>query len=281
MLFAQSLHRIAIAVAASLVACSLTGTASAAPAAPVKIMPLGDSITHGNAGYASYRYSLFFQMQAAGVNADFVGGQNSTENDAGVIARTDPISGQLVYPNYSTTFDRDNQGMSSKTSAFIRDNVISYATAQHPDVVLLMIGTNDKPGLTGGTPVDTIASNIGGIITNLRTVNPSIKVFLAYLIPGARCEPTALLSLNDKIDALASMSTQQSPVYIVDQYTQFDLNAYTQTDRVHTNVAGENFMADTWYASVAPVLVPEPTSLAAIAGVSMLLLRRSRSSAHA
>lgn len=274
MLFGQSLRRSVVAFAAAFVAITLPGVASAAP---LKIMPLGDSITHGNAGYASYRYSLFFQLKAAGLDVNFVGGQNSTENDAGVIARTDPISGQLVYPYYSTTFDRDNQGMSSKTSAFIRDNVVSYATAQQPDVVLLMIGTNDKPGLTGGTPVDTIASNIGGIITNLRTVNPAVKVFLADLIPGARCEPAALASLNDKIDALASMSTAQSPVYIVDQYSAFDLNAYTQTDRVHTNLEGENFMADTWYAAVAPVLVPEPTSLgAAAAGITAVLLRRAR-----
>ncbi|MEX0775344.1 MAG: hypothetical protein WD042_06470 [Phycisphaeraceae bacterium] len=42
-------------------------------AAPVKIMPLGDSITHGDAGHVSYRYWLWQTLQRGGYDVDLSG----------------------------------------------------------------------------------------------------------------------------------------------------------------------------------------------------------------
>ena len=40
---------------------------------PVRVMPLGDSITHGGEGYASWRYPLWQSLSVAGANVDFTG----------------------------------------------------------------------------------------------------------------------------------------------------------------------------------------------------------------
>ena len=47
--------------------------ARASAPAPIRIMPLGDSITSSIPGQVSYRYWLWSTMNAAGYSVDFVG----------------------------------------------------------------------------------------------------------------------------------------------------------------------------------------------------------------
>src|SRR5689334_12599304 len=76
----------AVAAAASLVLLGPAATADAGPAAepaptaaPLRIMPLGDSITYGVGSSAldSYRGALFWRLADAGVAVDYVGSMRS------------------------------------------------------------------------------------------------------------------------------------------------------------------------------------------------------------
>ena len=51
----------------------LLGSVGLLPAAAVKIMPLGDSITHGFTNANSYRRVLWKMLTNAGYSVDFVG----------------------------------------------------------------------------------------------------------------------------------------------------------------------------------------------------------------
>jgi hypothetical protein len=80
--------------------------ARVAGASPVYIMTLGDSITQGGTtgnGYAQvgYRYDLYYDLQAAGLNFQYVGTQTSVNNST-----PDPAQ----YPDYYTTFEPQNEG---------------------------------------------------------------------------------------------------------------------------------------------------------------------------
>lgn len=131
---------------------------------PVRIMPLGDSITDGNASgvtpidtkeyWVSYRKVLWESLGTAGYSVDFVGSLSS---------------GYFFDP----PFDSDHEGHGGWTDTQIRDNVISFLTANPADVILLHIGTN---GLTAS------AAEVEQILDNIDTVSEDITVVLARII---------------------------------------------------------------------------------------------------
>jgi lysophospholipase L1-like esterase len=230
----------------------------------VKIMPLGDSITHGAGATASYRYPLWFQLSSNGTLVSYVGSMNSTTGT--------PLN--WAYPNYfSANFNRLHEGHSGyKTGQILNDGLgftLQASAALHrPDVVLLHIGTNDIGNAPLGDPTPTIdqaAANVGLIIDTLRapSANPNVKVLLARVVPllpaasgyGAR---SGLISeYNDRLSALAAAkSTAQSPVIIVDQFNGFSPSGQ-HFDGIHPNLYGEWLMADRFQIALQAVLNPQ------------------------
>lgn len=213
--------------------------------APVKIMPLGDSITQGNRTYPSYRRPLWHALQQAHYPVNFVGGKML--NKAGLAPYLD--------------FDLDHQGHWGWTTVMLLPEIREWALRHQPDIVLLHAGTND---CFGGMPVEGIRDNLGRIIDQLRGANPRVKVVLAQLIPSA--PPYA--DLNERITALNKLlpalarekTTDQSPIVIVDHNTGFSREAGVDLhDGLHPNDQGQAKMAARWYECLqAPELLGRP-----------------------
>lgn len=205
--------------------------------AATRIMPLGDSITESSAGRASYRYWLWQSLQQASYDVDFVGSQNGV------------AGGAPLFPN----FDQNHQGHSGYRADQLRDNIINWANANRPDIVLLHAGTND---LLQGQGSNGTSTEIGQIIDNLRTVNPGVTVLLARIIPGATINVN---SLNNSITNLAaSKNTAQSRVILVDQQSGFSASADLY-DGIHPTQGGEQKMSGKWLAALSSVLPPPGT----------------------
>jgi lysophospholipase L1-like esterase len=208
----------------------------------VKIMPLGDSITESSGGHASYRYWLWQQLGQAGYEVDFVGSNTG-------VAGGDP---------QFASFDQNHEGHSGYRADQIQSNITSWARAASPDVVLLHVGTND---IFQGQSNSSTITEIGGIIDNLRSVNPNVKIFLAQIIPQAD-NLSAVQNLNSLIPGLISQkNTSASPVILVDQYSGFSASTDTY-DRTHPDESGEQKMAQKWYSALTNVL-PAPPALPA------------------
>src|SRR4051812_6467748 len=99
--------------------------AAAAPAeryAPLRVMPLGDSITWGvgSGNQDGYRGSLYRRLTAAGVDVDFVGSMHTGHGP-----------------------DPNNEGHKGWTIAELAARVDDWLDTYEPDVILLHIGTND------------------------------------------------------------------------------------------------------------------------------------------
>ncbi|HVT90261.1 MAG TPA: NPCBM/NEW2 domain-containing protein, partial [Tepidisphaeraceae bacterium] len=204
----------------------------------VKIMPLGDSITESFPGHASYRFFLYNQLVQAGYDVDFVGGQTGVNG------------GTPLYTN----FDQNHEGHSGWRADEIAANIITWATANKPDIVLLHIGTNDVT--QGQTNASTI-TDIGNIIDNLRTVVPNVKILLAKIIPSTGYT-TQESQLNTSIGTLATQkNTANSPVIVVDQYTGFSTST-DLFDGLHPNDSGERKISNKWLSALTPIL-PAPT----------------------
>ncbi|WP_233595328.1 MULTISPECIES: SGNH/GDSL hydrolase family protein [Corallococcus] len=211
-----------------------TQEAGVAALVPKKVMPLGDSITQGAAGHASYRCQLWRKLTSRGYRADFVG--TLTTGYLGANTCT------YVW------FDRDHDGHWSWRTDQVLANISGWAERTRPDLVLIHLGTNDT---YHQQTEDSTVLELEQIIDRLRVVNPQVKVFLAQIIPtSSALASLKLQSLNQRMPLLAAAkSTEESPVYVVDQWTGFVPSTDTY-DGVHPNLRGEEKMAERWYQAI-------------------------------
>jgi hypothetical protein len=146
--------------------------------APLRIMPMGDSITVGytNADWTGgafefgYRSGLYTLLSNAGYDFRFIG--NSTEP----WTYRDPRTTDPAWPptlNLGSLGQDGNNGYAGKTASFLNTNIASWLASQDPDIILLKIGTNslDQSGLQ--TLVNTIT-----------TTEPDCHVIIAQIMPA-------------------------------------------------------------------------------------------------
>ncbi|HEY5749433.1 MAG TPA: GDSL-type esterase/lipase family protein [Chryseolinea sp.] len=216
---------------------------------PVRIMPLGNSITQGNVSNMSYRYTLWKMLIDDNIAFDFVGSQstNYQGNNPG-------------YADYKgKTFDRDSEGHWGFRADELAAGLPVWLTGKMPDIALVHCGTND---MYQRQTVQSTADDIRNIIHILRSVNPSIKILLAKIIPMSPPAPADavgigvdILALNKQIQAISQEEdTQASPIYLVDQYSGFNVNTDLLVDGIHPNAKGENKMAKQWHEMLIQIL---------------------------
>jgi lysophospholipase L1-like esterase len=211
---------------------SPSATTSSPASTPVKIMPLGDSIT-GSPG--CWRALLWQKLPAAKV--DFVG--------------TLPPQG------CGFTYDGENEGHGGYLATTTADQnlLVGWLAATHPDVVMMHFGTND---VWSNIPTATILAAYTKLVGQMRDSKPTMKILVAQIIPmnPSTCTACAagVVALDAAIPAwAASLSTAASPITVVDQWTGFN-DATDTYDGVHPNDAGNVKMANAWYSPVAATL---------------------------
>ncbi|OLF17872.1 PQQ-dependent sugar dehydrogenase [Actinophytocola xanthii] len=202
---------------------------------PVRVMPLGDSIT-GSPG--CWRALLWDQLRVNGVTGvDFVGTQAPQGCGFPYDGEHEGHGGALV-----TTVAQQNQ-------------LPPWLDAADPDVVLMHFGTND---VWSNRPTATILAAYRTLVDQMRAHNPDIAVLVAQIIPmnPSGCAECAarVVDLDAAIPAWAeSVSTERSPVVVVDQWTGFSTQSDTY-DGVHPNASGDQKIASRWYPALVAAL---------------------------
>ncbi|WP_405092805.1 cellulose binding domain-containing protein [Micromonospora sp. NBC_01392] len=236
-------------LALGLTLVSVTPPAAAAAVAPIRVMPLGDSIT-GSPG--CWRAVLWNRLQSTGyTDVDFVG--------------------TLGPQGCGVPYDGDNEGHGGYLATNIANQNLlpGWLAATHPDVVLMHLGTND---VWSNIAPSTILAAYSKLVDQMRAANPATRVLVAKIIPmnPASCPECGqrTVALNAAIDGwVAGKTTAASPIVVVDQWTGF--NTATDTyDGVHPNAAGDQKMSDRWYPALtaalrgttSPTPTPTPTS---------------------
>ncbi|MDG9706805.1 GDSL-type esterase/lipase family protein [Streptomyces sp. DH10] len=216
--------------------------ATAAPAAdPVRVMPLGDSIT-GSPG--CWRAVLWNRLLNSGYkDIDFVG--------------TLPPQG------CGQAHDGDNEGHGGELVTNVADQNLlpGRLAATQPDIVVMHFGTND---VWSSIAPDRILAAYTKLVTQMRASNPDMRILVAQLIPmnPASCAACAqrVVDFNARIpDWARATSTARSPITVVDQWTGFSTATDTY-DGVHPNASGDDKIAARWFPALAGVLdagVPE------------------------
>ena len=186
-------------------------------AAPVRIMPLGDSIT-GSPG--CWRALLWNRLQNTGfTDIDFVG--------------TLPPQGCGV------AHDGDNEGHGGflATNIANQNQLPGWLSATRPDIVLMHLGTNDV--WNNRSPQRRSSPRSPRWSNQMRASNPAMQ---HPGRPDHPDEPEQLPRLRQRVVAFnnaipawaAGKTTAQSPITVVDQWTGFNTAADTY-DGVHPN----------------------------------------------
>ncbi len=223
----------------------LLAAAACRAQAPVRVMPLGDSITQGNTAHASYRRPLWHRLADKGYRVDFVGSLRE-HHGAGRPLETD--------------FDRDHEGHWGWRADQFLEQAEAWARAARPDIVLVHLGTNDA---YQGQDAESTLDELGRLVAALRSANPELTVVLSQLIPvdeqamkarGKAGVNERINAINRGIPALAkSLATAKSPVIAVDARRGFDPSLDTH-DGVHPNHQGESKIAQVWFEALEALL---------------------------
>jgi beta-glucosidase len=181
------------------------------PLTPLRIMPLGNSITEGVSSYTCYRRYLDQALRLTGLQFDFVGSMSMHSGDS--------------IPPETYDYDPDHEGHWGCEADWFLPRLEQYVTAADPDLVLLHAGTNDI--LHELDPIDRktdrTVEDVGNMIDILHDLNPEIKIALAKVIPtidtGLTDPEMEIQVYNAKLaETVPDWSTVASPIALVDQH---------------------------------------------------------------
>lgn len=227
---------------------------------PIRIMPLGDSITRGhNSGVSelekqvSYRRDLWHSLHSSGYQVDFVGRLTNGEYYR-------PLDG----------FDPNHEGRSGFQDRQIANNIYNWLTSNPAHVILLHIGTNE---------LNPDPGDVEHILNEIDRYDESITVVLARIV-NRQTYSSMTTEFNNNIEAMArARIADGDKILIVDMENGagIDYSQYPPGDMwddVHPYATGYTKMAQVWHNTLAefmpvcinsaPIITSEPMTAATI-----------------
>ncbi len=198
---------------------------------------IGDSITQGGLGYASYRYEVFRHLAHHGAGFTFVGSVTDALGFEDVSPVTPAFHGRgfdnvhdghwgwrAFWINARIPLPASRRGSNVGEGTLLNwtgqaapqeyaldtvGNLVPYpdplavgtgntGTTYVPDTAVVMIGIND---LAGGSPPAQVRDDIGTILDQLRAANPAVRVHLCTVLHTSQNNPT----LQANVDTLNTL----------------------------------------------------------------------------
>ncbi len=224
-----------LAVAAATIiatAATLTlhiGIASAESNGGVRVMPLGDSITHGTQVPGGSRNGLWQRFTTNRYTVDLVGSQ---------------------FNGPSTLGDHDHEGHPGWRIDQIDANIVGWLNTFNPRTVLLHIGTNDvlQNFNLSGAP-----GRLSTLIDRITNTKPAADVFVAQIIRLSNAnQDAAARTFNAAIPGIVQSKVNAGKrVHLVNMYSA--LTTADLIDGVHPTASGYEKMAAVWYNALLSV----------------------------
>jgi len=215
-----------VVVLLALTTLSLVTAPKAHADGPVRIMPLGASITEGlfSSDGGGYRTQLFRHLRDTGYNTTFVGSSADGPDD----------------------ISRNHEGHSGFTISGIANNVDGWLDQNPPDIILLHVGTNDL--LMGADP-NGAADQLNALIDRITAHVPNATLVIAQIIPVAGFEDQTQVYNAAIASIVQSKGDHVRLVNMYDVVPESELR-----DGVHPTDYGYDLMGDAWYQAVTPLL---------------------------
>ena len=214
-------------------------------------MPLGDSNTLGYSVptyFSGYRDLLQALLTDAGYNVDFVGTLLDVQN--GMIP------------------DRDHEGHSGFRIDQIATNLNGWLDRiEDPDVVLLMIGTND---FLQNYQTAQASVRLENLVAQLADARPHATILLANIVPNTTnpsvdaAQNTFNATIPGIVDRQSNLGRLVRFVNVRQGFTAADMS----TDGIHPNESGYDKLAGNWFDAITAATTPlgnaEPPQLARV-----------------
>lgn len=230
--------------------------------AQTRIMPVGNSITDGAFGSSDglgFRNDLYARLRDTGLSFDFVGGSGSAPYEGHF------FGGARIEEFYPVGFGTGTRDITPAMNAYA------------PQYILLHLGTNNINNSdtqapysndNGQTFLNTASGRLAELLAYLArwktgTYGSSLqKIILCKIIPKV-AYPDRLVLFNQEVAKIVSDSEQgriptipAGTLYLVDQYSPFDVATMMSPDGIHPNDGGYSKMADVYFNALASLLYP-------------------------
>jgi len=248
--FSKSIFAVCAFMSLAGVLSAFADTAILTKGVPVKIMPVGDSITEGKYTQGGYRKPLQDLLKSNGYEVTFVGKEDNGDpaNDTG-------FSKGMENPNHEG-YGSARIGMLLSGGTVEKHTALPIKTSlanNNPDVVLVMLGTNDIFGITA---TDKMKATMEKLVSSIFEQSPNVTVVLASICPIAKiaARDADVNAYNAVLpDIVQEQKALGHKIEFADVHsvvTPADLSG----DKVHPSATGYNKMAALWYS----VLTGEP-----------------------
>jgi Ca2+-binding RTX toxin-like protein len=217
-----------------------------------RIMPLGDSITYGVVASSQisnqnggYRTVLWDKFQKNDMTIDFVG--SSSNGPSG----PDSLG------------DKDHQGERGKTIDWIDARINGFLGNHQPDIVLLMIGTND----TSGDSVSNMVSELSRLIDKITAFSPDLDLFVSTIPPARIASRNAKAEeYNSQMSGLiTAKQAQGKQVSFVNMtggangLTMSDISPLSIDNGLHPTLDGYQKIGNFWYNAMSSLGIEQGT----------------------
>lgn len=191
------------------------------------IMPLGDSLTDGLTIPGGYRVELWRRIAAAGLHDHFVG---SLENGP------------------ADLIERHHEGHSGFRIDQIQERVAGWMSSAQPDLVLLMIGTND---VLQAFDLRRAPERLARLVDTILAASPRVRVLLATLPPDQAAERQTR-EFNRGVRVVAK--ARAARVTLVDMHAALSgTPGLFPPANCHPTVAGHQQIGDLWWSAIRSV----------------------------
>jgi lysophospholipase L1-like esterase len=234
----------------------------------IRILPLGDSITAGYTDnpdwnvsfHHGYRGQLYRLLSENGYEAEMVG--ESPEPFDGKYG----LPKNIPSPNLKSICQDGHRGYGGKDINFITEHIEQWLKKDRPDVILLMIGTNNIYPETSPAKLPEIETKLTELVRIISAAAPDAHLIVAQIIPKATFLPL-IVEYNEYIrDALVPKLKERGvKISTVDQYVNFlkdpndlksiDLSRFSNHIN-HPDPVGYDRMAKSWYREIESLRAP-------------------------
>lgn len=232
--------------------------AAAGPAAalePIRIMPVGDSITVGYTNLPGqqevpfefgYRSGLYTRLTDADYSFQFIG--SSAERPA-------LSPGCPNCPDITALNQDYHNGYGGTGVSWTSSRIASWIQADNPDVILLMTGINSIPSGSSGNPIDA-ENQLNGLVRRVVGIKPAAHLIIAQITPYSTYADSIVQYNNYIKNTLVPYYASQGKlVSTVDQYSNFLTNGAIDptlfSNQInHPSPVGYDRIAQTWFQGV-------------------------------
>ncbi len=220
----------------------------------LSIMPLGDSITFGFPFNGGYRQRLLDKLAADGYQVQMAG---------------------RVKNNSSGVAQPFHEGWPGRTIEYIRDGVVDPAVSTYqPDIILLMIGTNNLAwGDKTQSDVDAALAAYDGLIARIFSNAPNTSLVISPILPlaGTNSNGSSKQSLVDSFNQglLSRVNTVASQGKRISWASQMSAIKVGQLgDGVHPTPESYPALGDAWFEAIRAITAGTPTGQVSLPSLS-------------